>query len=658
MTNALLDAALGYVAKGWPIFPCRSDKTPYTHNGVLDATTDPDRIKAWWAKWPLANPALDVGGAGMMVLDLDPGHDWKELESNVGSIPDTGLYSRTPRGGEHLFFGIGGSEIVSPSAGKLASHVDVRSFNSYVLLPPSRTADGIYEWLGEGRPAHRTDEMVRLANTHREKSGDRDTWLIDPDLPENIGLAVAWLKDDAKIAVEGVNGDSMCYATAAHMKSFGLSPEMAFDLMWEHWNPRCSPPWSADEVEHFQTKIENGYRYNTSPPGNITPAYRAAKASALFKPVQIDLPSGKEMHKGRFRFVDREGMHHTKPPSWLIKGMIPAKSHVVMFGASGTFKSFIALDICLTVAVGGGFPWDSDNRMVWPEVVTSGPVLYIAGEGRDQMAKRVTAWEQVHNGGKKIASDRFILVDPVPLVSEESCWEQFIEGALAMNPGGYALIVLDTVGRAMQGLNENAQEYASLFTNRLEMLRHGLGGAVMALHHTGTQEGKRERGSSVFGADADARFLVERNEKSYDVTISNVKQKDAAEWENPAAVKLVEVTLAPEVTSLVAIRPDEKTKCQIVDKSPEKRKAESRATDTLAMAAYGRVIERILSENKTRAWSDRSLAEALACDDSVEVSSDWIRKRVMPTLRENKESPARRFYDALTPNPNKWRWKA
>jgi hypothetical protein len=218
----MLDAALAYAERGWTIFPCKEDKTPATKNGVMDATTDLKQIETWWTENPNANIALDVGGINMMVLDLDPGHDFAELEKNVGPVPETKLWATTPRGGEHLFFRLGENKIVAPSASRLASHVDVRSFHSYVLLAPSKTKDGSYEWGGEGKPHYRTDEILRLANTAREKHEDRDHWLIEPDLPENIASAIKWLKEDAKIAIEGQGGDNMAYKTAAHMKSFGI----------------------------------------------------------------------------------------------------------------------------------------------------------------------------------------------------------------------------------------------------------------------------------------------------------------------------------------------------------------------------------------------------------------------------------------------------
>lgn len=645
--NELLDAALAYAKeRGWPVFPCRADKTPYTSNGVLDATTNLKVIEDWWNTWPRANIGLDVGGAGMMVLDLDPGHDLKELEKNVGVIPNTKLSANSPRGGSHLFFSINGTEIVSPSASKLAANIDVRSFNSYVLLAPSVTKDGSYTWISEGKPAHRTDEMVRVANSHREKHEDRNTWLIEADLTENVASAVKWLQSTAKVSIEGQGGDSMAYATAAHMKSFGISKELAFDLIWEHWNPRCVPPWGSDEADHLASKVENGYSYNTSPPGNMTPAYHTAKAQALFKPVTRSFDAGgKEYTTGRFRFVDRWGMDEIKPPSWLVKDFLPERAYAILFGSPGTFKTFVALDIALSIA--NGYPTDP----LW-EVTKPGPVLFAAGEGRATLTKRVAAWEKIHWNGKK--SNDFILGDPVPHINEEI--EPFIEGALLANPDGYKLIVIDTIGRSMQGVNENAQEHASKFTHLVEQLQYNLGATVLALHHTGHTEKGRERGSIVFGADADTRIRIDRPTKRYLIDLTMVKQKDAQEWNKPKLIQLNEITLSAKLKSLVAVNPDKAA----VEQSQNDRMAKTTrskhlpVSDPVVMRHIDKAISEILFKNKPKTWTQSDLAEALAMRDDIDLSSSHMRKNTLYALREDSLKLAKRLYDPIA---KKWRYK-
>lgn len=621
------------------MFPVRADKVPLVENGVLAATTNPDQLREWWTRWPMANIALDCAGAGMMVLDLDPGHDPKALDAAVDGLPETGLSQRTPRGGLHLFYALAPGDVVPPSQSKIAPHVDVRSFHSYVLLAPSRTANGSYTWEGEGKPAHRTPGLIAAASAARLKDPDRDHWLIEPDLPENVASAIQWLKSDAKIAVEGHGGDGMAYATAAHLKSFGISEALAFDLMWEHWNPRCIPPWSIDEVDHLRKKVENGHAYNTSPPGNITPAYRVAKMAAVFKPVQTTLPEGREVTAGRFRFVDRDGMETIRPPEWLIPDFLPFGAYAMLVGAPGTFKTFVALDVALSVVTGVDFPWAG----CWPRVNNAGPVLFAVGEGRPEFKKRVRAWERQHWNDRRARG--LVLSDPVPLVGEEI--EPFIEGALALSPDGYRLVVVDTVGRAMQGLNENAQENASAFTRMVERLQHDLGCTVLAIHHTG-HDGERARGSSVFGADADTVVFLDRPSRDYVVELRMSKQKDAAEWPGPKFIRMATVDLGAGLNSLVAVPTDA---VQVVANAGT-RDTKAAVSEAIVADVLDRAVISVLAANKVRAWTTRDLAEALAMRDDIGVSSKTLQNVQLVALRERKDSRARACYDAATR-----RWK-
>lgn len=644
MPQNMKEAALEYADRGWPIFPCRTDKTPHTMHGVLDATTDKRQIEEWWDRWPGANIGLDVGGAGMMVLDLDPGHDLEELERNTNGLPDTQLIASTPRGGKHLYFALDEKEIVSPSTSKMANHVDVRSFNSYVLLAPSVTKDGTYTWEGEGKPAFRTDEMVRLANTYREKHDDRDTWLIEPDMPENIEAAIRWLRNDARIAIEGLGGDHTAYATAAHMKSFGISEATALELIWEHWNPRCLPPWSADEFDHMERKVRNAYSYNTSPPGNITEAYRVAARASLFKPVVSAVRGeGIQASAGRFKFYDREALASIKPPEWLLPGVLPEASYAILFGSPGTFKTFIALDIALSLAT--GFPL----APVWGvDAGKAGPILFAAGEGNAGMERRVRAWERVHYDDCRVGRD-FYLGAPVPRINDTEI-DQFIDGALSISPAGYKLVVIDTIGRAMQGANENSQEYASMFTHMVEVIQAELGCTVLALHHTGHGDGSRERGSTVFGADADTRLKLDRKDKDYMVTLEVVKQKDAAEGD-PVSIGLREIDLGDGVKSLCAVKPD---LSQVV--SRDTKSGSEEALDQSFMQVLDKAVEDTLSRaGRTTDFSTKDLAEILAAEhEAIEVSSKTLQNKWLVALREDHKSICfdRKFYNA-----RKKRWQ-
>lgn len=642
--SLLKDAAVEYAKQGWPVFPCRANKQPYTDDGVLEATTDKTKINEWWTKWPTANIGFHVGEANLVVLDLDPGHSLKELEQNLGELPLTKLRSTTPRGGQHLFYEKKQGEIIAPSASKIAKNVDVRSFHSYVLLPPSRTADGEYAWASKGKPSFRPDKLVELANSHREKHEDRDNWLIKPDLQENIDLCINWLKNKAQIAIEGVNGDQMAYNTAAMCKSYGISPETAFELMWEHWNPRCSPPWAADQIEHLQAKIENGYSYNTSPPGNVTPAYKTAKAQSLFKPVKrATAEGGKEIKGGRFRIVDRSGMEDIKPPTWLVKDLLPENGFGLLIGPRGTFKTFLALDIALSIATGASKYFEDGSWLgPWPDVTNPGPVLFAAGEGRSGMMNRVRAWERHHIEGDKVKN--FFLMDPVPGPNVDDV-TAFIETALEMNENGYRLTVLDTVGRSMQGLNENSQQDASMFTRMVQDIQAELNCAVLALHHTGHGSEYRARGSSVFGADVDSEFVLTRKDKEHTILVRNTKQKDAPEWEEPRVIQLIE---PKGIKSLVAVKPTKAAEAKAIEEAPAEKTGKGKRSSVeikLELKLVRDTALKVLKTYPAKEFSKRALADAIAADDQIEITADPIRRRYLAELTADKAHPISKCYD-------------
>jgi hypothetical protein len=150
-------AALKYVVGGWRVFPCGVDKKPLTPNGFKDATTDPEQIKAWWAKWPGASIGCptgpDMGKSGAWVLDVDLPEGpatLAELEATYGLLPTT-VEQQTGSGGRQLFFKWPEGREVKNSARKIGPGLDVRGAGGYVILPPSgHPSGGIYSWGSNG----------------------------------------------------------------------------------------------------------------------------------------------------------------------------------------------------------------------------------------------------------------------------------------------------------------------------------------------------------------------------------------------------------------------------------------------------------------------------------------------------------------------------
>lgn len=200
-----LSAALAYAAAGWPTFPTRPDdpscsggqgcqcKAPFPGTrGCLDASTDPDVIRAWWRRWPEANVSIATGAPGPDVLDVDvkpDGDGWAAFNrlKRAGLLAGAKALVKTPSGGLHSYYE-GGAQ----RNGKLPRHhVDFRSAGGYVLAPPSRVHGRPYELLD-----HRAGASGRL-------DWQAATRLLDPPKPSSarprgraagdIGSLAAWV---------------------------------------------------------------------------------------------------------------------------------------------------------------------------------------------------------------------------------------------------------------------------------------------------------------------------------------------------------------------------------------------------------------------------------------------------------------------------------
>src|SRR3954452_5560532 len=70
--ESMLAVALRQAAQGHPVLPCvPGKKRPLTRHGLLDASTDPEQIRAWWRRTPTANLAGTTRAASHDVLDID-----------------------------------------------------------------------------------------------------------------------------------------------------------------------------------------------------------------------------------------------------------------------------------------------------------------------------------------------------------------------------------------------------------------------------------------------------------------------------------------------------------------------------------------------------------------------------------------------------------
>jgi hypothetical protein len=148
----VLSAALDYAGRGIPVFPVRPDNKLPLVKWKLGATTEPETVRAWWRRWPLAMIGFPTGArSGWVVLDVDRKGGIDGLanlyDREIDPFQFAAGLATTPTGGLHFYVRHDPDRPMRNSASEIAPGVDVRADGGFVVAPPSRRADGtLYAW--------------------------------------------------------------------------------------------------------------------------------------------------------------------------------------------------------------------------------------------------------------------------------------------------------------------------------------------------------------------------------------------------------------------------------------------------------------------------------------------------------------------------------
>jgi RecA-family ATPase len=220
----------------------------------------------------------------------------------------------------------------------------------------------------------------------------------------------------------------------------------------------------------------------------------------------------------------------------LIDRMLPQGAFVALYGAPESGKSFLAIDIALSVAAGG--TWHGT-------ALASGPVLYVGAEGGTGIGKRVRAWLTARGVEARQAPVMW-LVESIPVYGDSGAVATLLERVQDEIKVVPKLIVIDTLARCLDG-DENQQEDMGRFVQGCDRLRHEFGATLIAVHHT-RLDGDRERGSTAFRGATDTMMEVKRHR--HDLVLTCTKQKDAEHF-TPLAFHL---KVIPEADSCVLVQ--------------------------------------------------------------------------------------------------------
>ena len=239
---------------------------------------------------------------------------------------------------------------------------------------------------------------------------------------------------------------------------------------------------------------------------------------------------------GPLRLYNTAELLRMPPPQWLVAPIMPVGGLVGLYGPPGVGKSFMAIDMALSVA--SGRPWQEHETQ-------TGLVLYVAAEGSMGLTKRVAAWLAAHAiSPSRVVAAWLTVGIPVSANSDEmGILMDRIAGELETVP---LLIVIDTLARCFDG-DENQQEDMGRFIGGVDRLRREYNSTVMVVHHT-RLDGERERGNTAFRGAADTMIALDRPRHNT-IKMTCNKQKDAAEF----PLLNFQLQLVPDVNSCVIV---------------------------------------------------------------------------------------------------------
>lgn len=208
-----------------------------------------------------------------------------------------------------------------------------------------------------------------------------------------------------------------------------------------------------------------------------------------------------------FRLLMDKDLERLPRLRWLVKRIIPDAGIGAIYGDSGTFKSFLTLD--LLAHISHGKEWFGQR-------VTAAPAVYVPFEGQGGIPNRVKAWRLAQTQARlpegqfafspadDIVSNIAVIMDSLNL-REQGDRDKLV-ATLTENGWAGGVLCIDTLAHASAGIDENSSEMSEMIAIFRD-LQHRLGGVILLIHHSGKDHARGMRGWS--GLHAAMDFVIE-----------------------------------------------------------------------------------------------------------------------------------------------------
>ena len=197
---------------------------------------------------------------------------------------------------------------------------------------------------------------------------------------------------------------------------------------------------------------------------------------------------------GNLKFYSSEDIKNWPEYEWRVDGVFPLTGTAMVFGASRVGKSFLVLDLAVSIAEG---------REWFGYGVKQSGVIYVAAEAPSGMRNRIEAIEAFRQ--RKLPPNLVIGREPIDFTDDAKV--DVLIDAIRVTA---QVVIVDTFNAATPGIDENSSRDMGVVLTSMRRIVSETDCLLIFVHHCGHTSGDRARGHSSLQAATDTRILVSK----------------------------------------------------------------------------------------------------------------------------------------------------
>lgn len=285
-------------------------------------------------------------------------------------------------------------------------------------------------------------------------------------------------------------------------------------LIWKKWDSFKISNFGDMDFVTFKTIIKKANKdiaYSTFPIDRVGIESALNEVRKMKPPEKPNKTEEEKTEDNPIIRINMEDLYEVEKIEWVIENAFQPGSINMLFGSSGVGKSFLAIDLALSISYG--------KKWLGREV-DSGEFFYLANERSYGLNRRMVAWHQYY---KMPYLKPFWRNSKQLLLSHLPDYNRIIKHISEVEEP-IKMIFIDTLSQSIRGWNENSSEEMTMLLDRLNGLAYHSKASVLCLHHSPKSDSSISRGSSVLLAGMDSAWGLIKDEDT--IVLSCTKMRD------------------------------------------------------------------------------------------------------------------------------------